>query len=79
MEDFVNAFDCLNVAGEDGKCDAEMDSLAKQVKKLLSSTSMEELREDEDARNQSATDTNALVEKVEAKVRDLESELDGYV
>ena len=79
VEDFVNAFDCLNVAGEDGKCDAEMDSLAKQVKKLLSSTSMEELREDEDARNQSATDTNALVEKVEAKVRYLESELDGYV
>jgi len=79
IEELMDVFDCINVNGVDGKPDKELDSISKDIGQMIGKCSFDDIKEDDNVRNQSVTDTSRIAEKVEKKIRDIEDEIDGLV
>jgi len=79
LEDLLDAFDCININGIDGKPDKELDSIGKDITKMIGKCSFEDIKGDENVRNKSITDTSRIAEKVEAKIKDIEDEIEELV
>jgi len=79
IQDLLDAFDCLNVNGVDGGTDKELEAIGKDIAGMIGKSTFEEIKEDENVRNQSVTDTSRIAEKVEKRIRDIEDEIEDLV
>ena len=65
--------------GVDGGTDKELESIGKDIAGMIGKSTFEEIKEDENVRNQSVTDTSRIAEKVEKRIRDIEDEIEDLV